>query len=118
MNLAETEYNFGTIEQGDVVSHTFQFTNTGDEALIIQNAKGSCGCTVPKWPKDPILPGETGEIQVEFNSKGKKGNQNKKVTITANTNPAQTFIYLKGAVNAPEGSTTTPEMTIGGTEQQ
>ena len=103
IEFAETEFDFGTVDQGESVSHVYTFTNTGNEPLIISNAKGSCGCTVPKWPKEPIAPGETGELLVEFNSKGKKNKQNKKVTITANTNPAQTFIYLKGDVIAPEG---------------
>ena len=115
IDFPETEYDFGMIDQGDVVSHTYMFTNTGTEPLIISNAKGSCGCTIPKWPKDPIAPGETGEMLVEFNSKGKKGNQNKKVTITANTNPAQSFIYLKGNVNAPEGAEgTEPAISVQG----
>lgn len=114
VSFGETEYDFGTIEQGESVSHTYTFTNTGSEPLIISNAKGSCGCTVPKWPKDPIAPGETGELLVEFNSKGKKGAQNKKVTITANTNPAQSFIYLKGNVNAPEGGAGGQTITVDG----
>ncbi len=93
-----TEHEFGTIDEGDVVAHVFKFKNTGEEPLVLTNAKGSCGCTVPTWPKEPIAPGETGEINVEFNSKGKSGKQNKKVTLTANTNPAQTFLYVKGEV--------------------
>jgi len=104
--FAETEFDFGSVDQGEKVSHVYKFTNTGSEPLIISSAKGSCGCTVPKWPKDPIAPGQSGEIQVEFDSKGKKNQQNKKVTITANTNPPQSFIYLKGEVIAPEGAET------------
>lgn len=98
----ETEFDFGTIEQNEAVEHSYKFTNTGTEPLIISNAKGSCGCTVPQWPREPIAPGATGSIDVRFDSKGKKNKQNKKVTITANTEPAQSFLYLKGEVNAPE----------------
>ena len=98
LTFEETEFDFGTITEGDQVSHTYQFTNTGEEPLILSNAKGSCGCTVPKWPREPIAPGESSEIVVEFNSKNKRGKKNQKVTITANTNPPQTFIYLKGEV--------------------
>ncbi|MEL7021356.1 MAG: DUF1573 domain-containing protein [Bacteroidota bacterium] len=98
ITFAETEFNFGTVTEGEKVSHTYSFTNTGAEPLILSNAKGSCGCTVPQWPKEPIAPGESGEITVEFNSKNKKGQRNQKVTVTANTNPAQTVILLKGNV--------------------
>ena len=105
IQFTETEYDFGTIEQGKAVKHSYKFKNTGSEPLIINSAKGSCGCTVPNWPKEPIAPGKEGEISVEFDSKGKSGMQNKKVTITANTNPQQTFIYMKGNVNAPQGAT-------------
>ena len=99
MSFDATEFDFGTVDEGEKVSHTYSFKNTGDEPLILSNAKGSCGCTVPKWPKEPIAPGEDGVVTVEFNSKNKKGKRNQKVTITANTNPPQTFIYLKGEVN-------------------
>ena len=97
------EFEFGTIQQGDIVEHTYDFTNTGDVPLIIENASASCGCTVPDWPKEPIAPGETGKINVKFDSKGKSGVQNKQVTIRANTNPNFTKVMLKGMVNTPEG---------------
>jgi len=98
MNFEETVFDFGTVDEGEKVSHKYKFTNTGSEPLIIKDAKGSCGCTVPSWPKDPILPGESSEMLVEFNSKGKPGSQSKRVTITANTNPPQTYITIKGEV--------------------
>ncbi len=104
MEFDATEFDFGTVDEGEKVSHTYSFKNTGDEPLILSNAKGSCGCTVPKWPKEPIPPGEDGEIIVEFNSKNKKGKRNQKVTITSNTNPPQSFIYLKGEVNPAEAA--------------
>ena len=92
-------YDFGTVTEGEIVTQTFNFKNTGSEPLIISDAKGSCGCTVPSKPTAPIAPGEDGEITVQFNSKNKQGQRNQKVTITANTNPAQSFIYLTGTVN-------------------
>ena len=98
MEFQYKQFDFGKIQEGEKVSHTYQFTNTGAEPLLISNAKGSCGCTVPQFPKEPIAPGESGEITVVFNSKSKKGKRNQKVTITANTSPAQTFIYLTGEV--------------------
>ncbi|MEQ8243677.1 DUF1573 domain-containing protein [Fulvivirga sp.] len=94
----ELDYDFGTIAEGDVVEHTFTFTNTGDAPLIIQSAKGSCGCTVPTWPKEPIPVGGTGEITAQFNSKGKPNIQNKTVTITANTWPKQSTLRIKAMV--------------------
>jgi hypothetical protein len=108
LEWAETEFDFGTIDQGEAVEHSFSFTNTGSEPLIISNAKGSCGCTVPQWPREPIAPGATANIDVRFDSKGKRNKQNKKVTITANTDPAQSFIFLKGEVNAPEADPAKP----------
>ena len=103
MTFDESEFNFGTVKEGEKVSHTYKFKNTGDEPLILANAKGSCGCTVPKWPREPIPVGGSGEIVVEFNSQGKVGDRNQKVTITANTNPATTIINLVGKVEAAAG---------------
>jgi hypothetical protein len=93
-----TEFDYGTIDAGQKVTHKFKFKNTGSEPLIISNCKGSCGCTVPKCPTEPIAPGQEGEIPVEFDSKGKNGPDSKTVTITANTNPAQTLLTIKGNV--------------------
>ncbi|NJC24682.1 DUF1573 domain-containing protein [Neolewinella antarctica] len=92
-------FDFGTVTEGQVVTHTFSFTNTGTEPLIISDAKGSCGCTVPSKPTAPIAPGDSGEITVQFNSKNKSARRDQKVTVIANTNPAQTFLHLTGNVN-------------------
>ncbi|MEO1514983.1 MAG: DUF1573 domain-containing protein [Bacteroidota bacterium] len=102
VEFAETSFNFGTVDAGEKVNHTYKFKNTGSEPLIISNAKGSCGCTVPSWPKEPIPPGASGEIQVQFDSKNKKGKQTKRVTITANTEPVQTFLEITGEVNGAD----------------
>jgi hypothetical protein len=95
-------YEFGQITQGEKVQHSFTFTNSGKSNLIIASASGSCGCTVPSWPKEPIAPGETGQIDVVFDSNGKQGKQNKTVTLVANTVPNKTVIALKGEVLVPE----------------
>ena len=95
-------WDFGTIQQGDEPEFTFTFQNTGNEPMIISNAKGSCGCTVPQWPKEPIAPGSTGEINVKFNSKNKKGAQNKTVTLTANTTPPTTKLRVTGTIEVIE----------------
>lgn len=96
------KFNFGVVDEGEIVKHTYKFKNTGKEPLIIQNAKGSCGCTVPKWSSEPIPPGGDGEIKVEFNTKGKPGNQTKRVTVTANTNPTETYLEISGEVKGKE----------------
>lgn len=88
-------WDFGTIIDGEVVEHTFRFTNTGTSNLVISSASASCGCTIPNWPKEPIAPGEKGEIKVEFNSNGKKDMVTKDITILANTNPVKTILQIK-----------------------
>jgi hypothetical protein len=95
-------YDFGKITQGEIVNVDFHFRNTGKKNLIISGASGSCGCTVPKWPREPILPGKTGVIQVVFNSEGKRGYQEKTVTIATNCEPATRIIRIKGEVIVPE----------------
>ncbi len=92
------EFDFGTIKEGSVVSHTFKFTNVGEAPLIIQNASSSCGCTVPEWTKNPIPVGGTGEIMVKYDSKNKSGMENKTVNITANTVPEVTKLSIKTMV--------------------
>ncbi|MBU6342782.1 MAG: DUF1573 domain-containing protein [Bacteroidetes bacterium] len=98
----QEKFNFGTCDEGEVVKHLFKFKNTGTEPLIISNCKGSCGCTVPTWPKEPVPPGSEAEIKVEFNSKGKPGPQSKRVTVTANTIPTETFLEISGEVRGKE----------------
>jgi len=93
---------FGTITQGEAVSLSFRFKNVGKSDLIISSAQGSCGCTVPEWPKEPIKPGVEGLIKVTFNSTGKQGKQNKTVTLVANTMPNTKVLAIKGEVLAPE----------------
>ena len=95
----QEEHNFGQIRDGDVVSHTFRFTNTGEAPLIISKATAACGCTVPQWPKQPIPAGGSGEIQVQFDSSNKPGMQNKVVTITANTESKVKKLLIRAQVN-------------------
>ena len=91
-------HDFGRINEGDVVKTQFKFTNAGKVVLLISHAQASCGCTVPTTPKDPIRPGESGVIDVEFNSIGKRGETSKTVTIQANTKPMETVIMIKATV--------------------
>lgn len=94
----EPEFDFGDINSGDIVTHIFKFKNTGDAPLIIESATASCGCTVPKWPKEPIPPGEESEIEVKYDSKNKAGIQQKTITIRANTQPNVTRLIIKANV--------------------
>lgn len=103
VNVAKIEFDytihdFGTVKEGTKVKHTFHFENTGKIPLLIANARSTCGCTVPKWPKETIEPGGKGKIDVVFNTDGKKEYQDKPVTITANTFPNKTVVHMKGFV--------------------
>lgn len=101
MSFENGMYNFGKINQGDKIHHDFKFKNTGKSPLIITNATATCGCTIPEPPKDPIQPGQSAVIKVNFNSAGKMGMQDKIVTITSNANPATTEVHLIGEVKEP-----------------
>lgn len=98
MTFEETEFDFGTIEQGEAQEHTFTFTNTGKAPLVITNASSSCGCTVPTWTKEPVAPGEKGEMLVKFNGSG-QNQVTKTVTVTANTEAGKEQIKIKAFVN-------------------
>lgn len=93
--------DFGTITQGESVTKVFKFTNTGEADLIITSARGTCGCTVPTFPRKPIAPGGKGEIEVVFNSENKAGTQHKNVYIIANTPEAKNTITIRGKVLTP-----------------
>lgn len=99
LTFASTDFDFGTIDQGDVVTAIFEYENTGGSDLVITKAKASCGCTVPDWPKGKaIKPGEKGQITAEFDSKTKKNKQNKTVTLTTNTADVKIVLHVKGFV--------------------
>ena len=106
MKFDKEEYNFGVIKQGDKVEYAFEFVNAGKEPLIITEAHGSCGCTVPEWPKEPLKKGEKGTIKVTFNSAGKMGLQDKTITITSNAPDSPKVLHIKGNV---EQAAATPE---------
>lgn len=94
----KTEHDFGVINEGDVVETVFTFTNSGKSELIITSAKGSCGCTVPEWPKEPIMPGEDGQIKVKFNSDKKPNLQQKQITLVTNTDEGKEILKIKAQV--------------------
>lgn len=107
MNLTSDVVDYGKIEQNSDPLRTFEFTNTGTAPLVITAAKGSCGCTVPKYPKEPIMPGATAEIEVRYDT-ARLGMFTKTVTLTTNAvnstegRPAGTFVLtIKGEVKVP-----------------
>jgi len=102
IEMLETSFDFGEIQQGESVTHEFILKNSGDAELIITAAKGSCGCTVPEWPKSPISEGEEAVIKVTFNSAGKSGKQNKTVTLVSNSIPNTKVISIIGNVIIPQ----------------
>ncbi len=103
IDFSKETHDYGTIKNGADGTCTFEFKNTGNAPLIISNAKGSCGCTVPEWPKEPIAPGAKASIKVKYDT-SRQGVINKNVTITSNAvNAAEKIIYIKGNVlPAPE----------------
>jgi len=100
VKFEKLEYNYGTIKQGDKVEYAFEFTSTGTEPLIISQAQGSCGCTVPEWPKHPMKKGESGTIKVTFDSAGKMGMQDKTITITTNAADSPVVLHIKGNIES------------------
>ncbi|WP_217278638.1 DUF1573 domain-containing protein [Hymenobacter sp. BRD67] len=98
LTFAEKQFDFGDIRPDSKVQHTFKFTNTGKTPLLIADATASCGCTTPSWTKEAIAPGATGELQVQFDSRGKQGLISKQVNVRANTQPNMTTLYIKGNV--------------------
>lgn len=104
IEFEEEVFDFGDIAEGEAVEHIFKFKNVGKNPLVISHAEGSCGCTVPEWPKEPIAPGQGGEMKVKFNSEGKQGEQDKTVTVSANTIPNKTKVRIVGGVTPKANS--------------
>jgi hypothetical protein len=102
IELSQDFFDFGEMYQKESVSTEFVIKNTGDAPLLIRSAKGSCGCTVPEWPKEPVAVGEEAVVKVTFNSGNKKGKQNKIVTLVTNAIPSTKVLTIKGTVLVPE----------------
>lgn len=98
----KTEHDFGTLLQGEVVTYSFHFTNTGNAPLLISNVNTSCGCTVADFSHEPINPGKDGHIKATYDSKGHHGFQTRTLTVVSNTNPNQTILRMKGTVQTPD----------------
>lgn len=104
---ADNTHDFGTIPEGPTGEYDFQFKNVGKSPIIIQEAHGSCGCTVPQWPKEPILPGKKAKIHVTYNTDHRPGPIDKTVTITSNASEQQVVLHIKGTVK-PKPTETKP----------
>lgn len=98
----KTEHNFGTLLQGEVVTYSFHFTNSGNVPLLVSNVTTTCGCTIADYPREPIAPGKDGFIKATYDSKGHHGFQSRAITVSANTMPAQTVLRMKGEVKTPD----------------
>lgn len=108
ISFEQETIDYGKVEKGANGVREFVFTNTGKEPLIITNARGSCGCTVPSWPKEPIAPGESGSIKVKYDTQ-RVGPINKSVTVSTNANVPTKVLRIKGQVVKPAQEKTTPE---------
>jgi hypothetical protein len=100
MTFATTDFDFGTIKSGDVVTYAFKFTNTGTKNLVIKDAKVSCGCTVTNYPKEPIAPGKTSEISIRFDSARKSGRQLKSINVYGNIPNGKQILYIRATIKA------------------
>lgn len=98
MDFTDSVHDFGWLTEGAKAIHQFEFKNNGRTPLIISSAAGSCGCAVAEYPKDPVAPGATGVINVEFNSAGKMGHQEKSVSVTTNSKKSVHILYIKADV--------------------
>ena len=114
LTFKKLRHNFGEITQGESVSHQFTFTNTGEGDLIINNAKGSCGCTVPTWPREPIMPGVSDKIKVKY-ATNRVGKFTKTITISTNSADKKPVILtVKGEVLPPPKDAAAPEKNTEG----
>jgi len=91
-------HDYGTVYQGANGNCEFRFTNTGTEPLILSNVQTSCGCTVPSWPKEPILPGKTGVIKVNYTKMNMAGTISKQITVYSNAKNGNIVLSIKGTV--------------------
>lgn len=102
MTFNEEKHDFGKITQGEKVSYSFIFKNTGGSDIVISSAQGSCGCTVPTYPKQPIKAGQEDKIDVVFDSEGKSGMVEKTITLVTNCNPSTKILTINSTIIVPE----------------
>jgi len=94
----EETHDYGEVPEGPLAETDFEFKNTGKKPILISEAHGSCGCTVPKWPQEPILPGKKGVIHVAYTTQGRQGMIMKDVTINSNAKQSPMVLHIRGTV--------------------
>ncbi|MDG1803779.1 DUF1573 domain-containing protein [Flavicella sp.] len=102
VSFDKASYDFGTIDEGDVIETSFEIKNIGKTDLIIKKASATCGCTIPDWPKEAIKPGESAPMKVKFNSRGKRNKISKTITLVTNTESGKETVKITGFVNPKE----------------
>lgn len=98
----QTEHDFGNVIDGEIVSYNYKFENTGESDLLITSVNADCGCTVAEYPEDPVKPGETGYVKVQFNSSNRRGFNVKKATVLSNATPNKVDLIIKARVYGPD----------------
>ncbi len=104
LKFGRETHDFGEMKEGDLASYEFEFTNTGNQPLIVSNVQPSCGCTSPFWTKEPVMPGQKGKIKATYNSQGRPGVFNKSLTVVSNASNATSTLYIKGMVKKKEAA--------------
>lgn len=102
MEFKETLHDFGTVIEGETVTYSFKFKNSGGDNLLISNVSASCGCTATKYTKEPVEPGDEGVVTVTFNTRRRNGFQNKTITVSSNTQPNKTVLRIKAKIISPK----------------
>jgi len=113
IKFEKTSHDFGTIKEGTQATVTFKFTNEGNSPLVLNSVQASCGCTTPKWTKEPVAPGAEGEVTATYNSKGRPGNFTKTITVKHNGEGAVEYLTIRGFVEKaqpkPQSPVVSPE---------
>lgn len=102
ITFEEASHDFGDIYRGDKVKHVFKFENTGNQPLIITNVQTTCGCTATEWPREPVLPGDSSSITVNFDSTNKYGLQHKVISVISNATTALAYVRIDTNVLPPK----------------
>lgn len=108
IKFQEEAHDFGAIVEGPQATFDFHFKNEGKEPLVLSNVRASCGCTVPTWPKEPVLPGKEAVITATYNTQGRPGKFNKTITIESNADESSKVVTISGEVIKPEADKSIP----------
>lgn len=108
IKFQEESHDFGTVVEGPQATYEFRFKNEGKEPLVLSNVRASCGCTVPTWPKEPVLPGKESVITATYNTQGRPGKFTKTITIESNAEGGNKVVTITGEVIKPEADKSIP----------